>query len=164
MPVTDALNWLHGTAATPSNILTSTTSDYSDYELDFGAPLSGAAYPYLPEFPSIAEKGYTFPPEVVGEGGVVMGVHLVIGAAVVPGSATAGTINVASGASSSATAIIASRTLTLAQLAVAGAHYFIPLAGASLLRFLRINLLGVTAAVTSGTGYAWYGPKCGGEQ
>ena len=163
MPVTDAIAWLHGTPTTPSDVFDSTTSDYSDNELDFGPYAAGTATPYLPEFPSRVEKGYTFPPEVPGNGGVEMGVHIVIGAAIVPGSATAGTVNVTSAATASSTAIIATRTLTLAQLAVAGAHYFIPVNMVQVLRYLRCNFIGVTDVVTSGTAYAWFGPKTGGE-
>lgn len=68
MPQTDSIQWIHGTPSTPSNIFSS-TSQQSDNELDFGAPATGGSYPYLPEFPSLTEKGYTFPPEVVGNGG-----------------------------------------------------------------------------------------------
>jgi hypothetical protein len=164
MPVSDALGWLHGTPATPSNVFTSTSTDYSDYELDFGATVAGTSSPYLPAFPSRTEAAYTSPPEVPGPGGIQMGVHVVIGAAIVPGSCTAGVVNVLSAATSSATAIIATRTLTLAQLAVAGSHYFIPMNIATLLEFLRLNFIGTNAAVTSGTAVAWFGPICGGEQ
>lgn len=162
MPQTDAIQWLHGTPSTPSNIFSSTTQQ-SDSELDFGAPATGGSYPYLPEFPSLTEKTYTFPPEVVGDGGVEMGVHLIVSTAVVPGSMTAGTINVESASTTNATAVIASRPFTLAQLAIAGAHYFIPVNGASVLEFLRCEFAATTAGATSGTGVAWYGPKTGGE-
>ena len=164
MPVTDALAWLHGTLSTPSNVFTSTTADYSDNELDFGATVAGTSSPYLPQFPSRNEAAYTFPPEVPGPGGIEVGVHIIIGAAIVPGSASSATVNVLSNSTSSATSIIATRTFTLAQLAVAGAHYFIPVNLASVLEFLRLNFIGVAAVVTSGTAYAWFGPRTGGEQ
>ncbi len=162
MPQTDAIS-LHGVPATPSNIFSSTTQ-YSDNEIDFGSPNTGATYPYLPQFPSNTEQGYTFPPEVVGDGGVEMGVHLVISAGVVPGSMVGGTVNVTSAATSSATTVIASRAFTNAQLAIPGAHYFIPVNGAAILEFLRCQFAAGTAGATSGTGWAWYGPKTGGEQ
>lgn len=92
-----------------------------------------------------------------------MGVHLIVSTAVVPGSMTAGTINVESASTTNATAVIASRPFTLAQLAIAGAHYFIPVNGASVLEFLRCEFAATTAGATSGTGVAWYGPKTGGE-
>ena len=164
MPLTDALLWIHGTPATPSNVFTSTSSDYSDNEINFGTPSTGSTYPYLPEFPSSYEKNYTLPPEVVGNGGVEMVLHLVISAAIVAGSASAAIVNVVSAATSSATAIIASRTLTLTQIEQAGAHYFIPVPMTAVLQYLRANFLGVTANVTSGTAFAWFGPKTGGEQ
>lgn len=53
-------------------------SQYSNLELDFGAPNAGLAYPWLTEFPSLTEKGYTFPPEVVGEGGTQFGIHILV--------------------------------------------------------------------------------------
>lgn len=165
MPVTDAIQWLHGTPTTPSNIFSSYPGvEYSDNELDFGAPNSGATYPYLPQFPSAAEKGYVFPPEVVGDGGVELGLHLIISTAVAPGTMTAGTVNVLSAATTAATTVIASRPFTLAQLAIAGAHYFIPVSGVSVLEFLRCDFAATTAAASSGTGVAWFGPKTGGEQ
>jgi hypothetical protein len=163
MPQTDAIQWLHGTPSVPSNIFSSTTQE-SDSELDFGAPATGGSYPYLPEFPSLTEKGYTFPPEVVGNGGVEMGVHLVVSTAVAPGSMTSGTVNVQSAATTNATTVIASRTFTLAQLAIAGAHYYIPVSGPAILEFLRCQFAGAAAGASSGTGVAWFGPKTGGEQ
>ena len=63
-------------------------AQYSNLELDFGAPNSGASYPYLPAFPSLTEKGYTFPPEVVGDGGVEMGIHLVVTAPMLTAATT----------------------------------------------------------------------------
>ena len=164
MPATDALLWLHGTPATPSNVFTSTSSNYSDNEIDFGAVVAGTSYPYIPQFPSATEKGYTFPPEQPGNAGVEQGVHVIIAVAIVAGSMTAATINVVSDATSSATDVIASRTFTLAQVETAGIHLYIPVTGPAVLRYLRANFLGVTAACSSGTAWAWYGPKTGGEQ
>lgn len=166
MPQTDAIQWLHGTLATPSNIFTTTaTTGYSDNELDFGAPSSGTSYPYLPQFPSLTEKAYTTPPEIPGEAGMVMGVHLVISTTVVGtvGGQTAGIINVLSDSTTAATDIIASRTIPIAKL-IAGNHFFVPVPGAAVLEFLRCAFQAVTHAADSGTGVAWYGPKTGGEQ
>lgn len=141
----------------------------SNLELDFGAPASGAAYPWLTEFPSATEKGYTFPPEVVGDGGVEMGVHIIITGPVYPGAGNTGgaRCDVQSDSTTAATTVIASRTFTAAQLAVAGAHYWIPVplvAVKEFLRFLWTNL--ATAATVNFTGsiVAWFGPKSGGEQ
>jgi hypothetical protein len=147
-------------------IVVGVTSQESNLELDFGAPNSGAAYPCLPQFPSTNEKGYTFPPEVMGDGGVELGLHIIV---TVPmyGAATLATVrfDVQTGAATGATTIIASRTLTIAQLQVAGAHYFIPVNFASVLEFLRFNMTN-SAAVNGYVGniVAWFGPKCGGEQ
>jgi hypothetical protein len=166
MPQTDSIQWLHGTPSAASNVFTATaTTDYSDNELDFGAPATGGSYPYLPEFPSLTEKGYTFPPEVVGNGGVEMGIHLAISAPVlVTGGMTAGVVNALTSATTGATTVIASRTFTPAQLAIAGAHYFIPVSGAAILEFLRCNFVATSFAADSGTAWAWYGPKTGGEK
>jgi len=176
MPQTDAVAYIHGTGASVGPItgigttvvgdpiFQSTTSTYSNLELDFGAPASGSAYPYLPAFPSLTEKGYSFPPEILGDGGVEQGVHLIIGQAVSGGSITSGTINVTSSAASSATAIVASRNFTSGQLGTSGAHYFIPVSGPAVLEFLRCAFVPNTGAAGSGTGVAWYGPKTGGEQ
>lgn len=93
-----------------------------------------------------------------------MGIHLIVSTAVVPGSMTAGVVNVESSSTTNATTVIASRTLTLAQLAIAGVHYFIPVSGPAILEFLRCEFAATTAGASSGTGVAWFGPKTGGEQ
>ncbi len=141
------------------------TSQVSNLELDFGAPNTGASYPWLPQFPSLAEKGYTFPPEVVGNGGVDWGLHILVTGPVYGNSLTSIKFDVESGAATQATTVIASRTLTIAQLQVAGAHYYVPVSGAAVLEFLRFNATNAPA----NNGYvgsivAWFGPKTGGEQ
>ena len=142
------------------------TSQVSNLELDFGAPNTGASYPWVPQFPSLTEKGYTFPPEVVGAGGVDWGLHVVVTGPVYGNSLTSITFNVESGATTESTTVIASRLLTIAQLQVAGGHYFISLSGNSgVLEFLRFNAVNAPA----NNGYvgsivAWFGPRTGGEQ
>src|SRR6185312_11053578 len=92
MPQTDAVAYLHGSGTSAFGPVTNNGgvygdaicaagSQYSNLELDFGAPSSGANYPWLTEFPSLTEKGYTFPPEVVGQGGVQFGIHIIVGQA-----------------------------------------------------------------------------------
>jgi len=141
----------------------------SNLELDFGAPVTGQSYPWLPAFPSATEKGYTFPPEVVGAGGVEMGVHILITGPVVAGSGNTGgaRCDVQSNATTAATSVIASRTFTPAQLAVGGAHYFIPVNLVSVLQFLRFLWTNLATAATvnfTGSIVAWFGPRTGGEQ
>lgn len=141
----------------------------SNLELDFGAPASGGSYPWLPEFPSYTEKGYTFPPEVVGDGGIEMGLHIVITGPVYPGSGNTGgaRVDVQSNATTGATSVIASRTFTAAQLAVGGAHYFIPVNLVGVLEFLRFLWTNLATAATdnfTGSIVAWFGPKTGGER
>lgn len=142
-------------------------SQYSNIELDFGAPNTGAQYPFLSQFPSLSEKGYTFPAEVVGDGGVEMGLHIIVNSEfnnltsiafdVCTSAATAALFN-------SSPNPIAARTLTLAQLQIAGAHYFIPVNFASVLEFLRFYGAVTGTNPTAGTITAWFGPKTGGEQ
>jgi hypothetical protein len=159
--------WLHGTPSTPAVIFTSTSAsgNYSAYQINFGAAATGASSPYLPEFPSLTEKGYSFPPEVVGDGGVEVGVHLVITTACTIGSGcTGGTLNVYSDTTDGAVTNIAARTFTLAQLAIVGAHYFVPVTPAALSQYLRCGFQAITYAVGTGYGVAWFGPKTGGEQ
>ena len=144
-------------------------AQYSNLELDFGAPNSGASYPCLPAFPSLTEKGYTFPPEVVGDGGVEMGIHLVVTAPMLTAATTSIAFSVLTSAATgaligTATNIIAARTLSAAQLGVIGAHYFIPVNNASVLEFLRWYAANAGGVATTGYLASWYGPKTGGEQ
>jgi hypothetical protein len=142
-------------------------SQYSNLEIDFGAPNSGLTYPYLPAFPSLTEKTYTFPPEVVGQGGTDWGLHLLIEGAF--NNLTSINFEVCTSATTAATYNssgnpIAARTLSLAQLGVAGAHYYIPISGAAVLEFLRFYGAVTGTNPTSGTLAAWFGPRVGGEQ
>lgn len=175
MPVTDALTYLHGSGTTAFGPVTNTAgvygdalcaagSQYSNIEIDFGAPTSSVN---PGSFPSLTEKGYTFPPEIVGDGGVELGLHVIICSAFntltsinfeVCTSLTTGALYTASPNP------IAARTLTLAQLAVVGAHYFIPVNFASVLEFLRFYAAITGSNPTTGTIISWIGPKTGGEQ
>lgn len=161
MPVTDALLWVHGTPTVPAAFLTA-GSAYSTNEIDFGAPATGATTPFLTQFPSATEKGYTNPPEVVGAGGVEFGLHFVVGVAF--DTLTSITLEAVSNSTTNATTVIASRPLTLAQMAIAGAHYFVPVSGAAVLEFLRAHGTLVGSNNVSGTCSMWFGPRCGGEQ
>lgn len=144
------------------------TTNYSNLELDFGAPNSGGGYPYLPQFPSLTEKGYTFPPEVVGQGGAEFGVHILITAPF--NTFATATVSVLTSAATAAligttTNIIASRVFSLAQWAIAGAHYFIPVPQAAVLEFFRWYATNTTGSPnTAGAIVSWYGPRTGGEQ
>lgn len=178
MPVSDAVAYLHGSGTSAFGPVTNNGgvygdaicaagSQYSNLELDFGAPNTGAAYPYLTQFPSLTEKGYTSPPEVVGDGGVELGLHIIVGSAF----NTLTSINFEVCTSSTTGALvgsspnpIAARTLTLAQLEVVGAHYFIPVNNAAVLEFLRFYAALTGSDPTTGTIVSWFGPKTGGEQ
>lgn len=142
-------------------------SQYSNLELDFGAPNAGAAYPWLPQFPSLTQKGYTYPAEVVGQGGIEMGIHIIITSAF--NTLTNFTFSAVTSLTSSALIgsspnPIASRLLTLAQMQVVGAHYFIPVPSSAVLEFFRMYGLISGSNPTFGTLVAYYGPRVGGEQ
>jgi len=173
--ITDSVLFIHGTGSTAFGPISvsgsvygdsccSAGSQYSNVELDFGAPGSASSYPYVSQFPSLTEKGYTNPPEMVGNGGVPWGLKIqVMSSFAGPTSVTFGACTAAT-SSAGSTSAIASRTLTLAQLQVIGACYFIPVNPYQVLEFNRFyaNLTGGSA--TAGTIISWYGPMTGGEQ
>ena len=146
-------------------LVVGTTSQQSNLEIDFGAPNPGTSNPLISAFPSLTEKGYSYPPEVVGDGGIPFGVHIVVSGPVYGNSLTSIAFNVESASTTNATNIIATRSLTIAQLQVQGAHYWIPVPGNSVLEFLRWNAVNTPANNGYvGSIYSWWGPKCGGEQ
>jgi hypothetical protein len=141
------------------------TSQQSNLELDFGPPNPGTSNPTISAFPSLTEKLYSYPPEVVGDGGIPFGVHIVVSGPVYGNSLTSIAFNVESGSTASATNIITTRSLTIAQLQVQGAHYWIQVPGNAVLEFLRWNAVNTPANNGYvGSIYSWWGPKCGGEQ
>lgn len=154
--------------ATPNTLgdAIGTASGYSNLEIDFGAPNTGSAFPNIVQFPSLTEKTYTNPPEVVGQGGVEMGLHVIVtGAAnnltsISFQAVTSATTNALFNAGSNP---IATRTLTLAQLQVVGAHYWIGVPQSAVLEFLRCYMALTGTAATAGTAAIWYGPRTGGE-
>ena len=139
-------------------------SQYSNLELDFGAPNSGAYYPWLPQFPSLTEKGYSNPAEVPGQGGAEFGIHIVVGS---PFN-TLTSVNFQAVTSSTsgaliATGVIASRSLTLAQLQVNGAHYYFAVPQGAVKEFFRMYGAITGSNPTFGTLVCWYGPRTGNE-
>ena len=141
-------------------------SAYSNLEIDFGAPSSGASFPWVPGFPSLTEKGYTAPNAAVGQGGVQFGVHIIVTA---PTNLLT-SVNFEVCTSSTTAALysaspnpIAARSLTLAQLQVSGAHYFIPVSGSAVLEFLRVYMALTGTDPTIGTLFMYWGPASGGE-
>lgn len=155
------------TPNTLGDLILAAGSQYSNLELDFGAPNNGGSFPYIAQFPSLTEKAYTFAPEIVGEGGVVFGLHIIVDAAF--NLLTSVNFEVVTSATtnalfSAANNPIAARTLTLAQLQIPGVHYFIPVTGNAVLEFLRFYAAITGTNPTAGTIVAWYGPKTGGEQ
>jgi hypothetical protein len=141
------------------------TSQQSNLEIDFGGPNPGTSNPLISAFPSLTEKGYAYPPEIVGDGGNPFCVHIVVSGPVYGNSLTSIAFNVESGSTTNTTNIIATRSLTIAQLQVPGAHYWIPVPGNSVLEFLRWNAVNTPANNGYvGSIYSWWGPKVGGEQ
>jgi hypothetical protein len=152
---------------TQGDALGTAGSQYSNIELDFGAPSSGGSFPFLTQFPSLTEKTYTFPAEVVGAGGVDWGLHIIVGGEF--NNLTSINLQVCTSATPNATYNasgnpIAARTLSLAQLQIPGAHYYIPLMGSAVLEFLRFYAAVTGTNPTAGTVVAWFGPRTGGEQ
>jgi len=160
MPVTDALLWVHGTPPATSAAFLTAGSAYSATEIDFGAPAAGTSTPYLPEFPSLTERGYTTPAETFF-GNVEFGLHFVVGVAF--DTLTSIVLSAVSDTTTNATTAIASRTLTLAQMAVAGAHYFVPVQQSAVKEFLRAYGAITGSNNVSGTCQMWFGPRTGGE-
>lgn len=155
------------TPNTQGDALCASGSQYSNLELDFGAPNNGNAFPNIPQFPSLTEKTDTSPPEVVGQGGVDMGLHVIVTGAF--NLLTSVNFEVCTSATTlalvgSAPNPIAARTLTLAQLQVVGAHYYIPVQGSAVLEFLRFYAALAGTSPTAGAVASWYGPRTGGEQ
>ena len=104
---------------------------------------------------------------MVGFGGVDSGVHIIVTGYV--NNLTSINFEVCTSAATNATYNstgnpIASRSLTLAQLQVVGAHYFIPVPGSAILEFLRVYMALTGTAATAGTAVMWFGPRVGGEQ
>lgn len=166
-PQTVSSESMTSTPNTNGDIICQAGSQYSNNELDFGPPSSGGTYPFLPQFPSLTEKTYTFPAEVVGNGGVDFGLHIIVTGAF--NTLTSVNFEVVTSATTGALVgsspnPIAARTLTLAQLQVIGAHYYIPVSGAAVLEFLRFYAALTGSDPTVGSIVSWYGPKTGGEQ
>lgn len=140
-------------------------SQYSNLELDFGAPNSGAAYPWLPAFPSLTQKGYTFPAEHPGNGGSEFGIHIIVESPFnTLANCTFEAVTSSTTGALIATGVIATRLLTLAQLQVTGADYFMPVPQGAVLEFFRMYGLISGSDPTFGTIVAYYGPRTGGEQ
>jgi len=183
MPISDALLYVHGTGNNYNNsssisnnngvygdlLLNAANNQYSNMEIDFGAPGNGSAFPYIGQFPSLYEKNSTgMPPVTVGAGGVAFGCHVVIEQAfnnnIGNTTFTVCTANVTN-ATNSGNNAIASRTFSYAQMQAAGAHYFIPVNPASVLEFLRWQAVASSANnALAGTIVSWFGPPSGGEQ
>lgn len=158
---------LTSTPNTQGDIFLQAGSQYTNLELDFGAPNTGGSFPFIAQFPSLTEKTYTFPAEVVGQGGVEMGLHLIVTAAfntltsVAFSAVTSATTNALIGGAGNP---IGSRTFSLAQLQVVGAHYWIGCPASAILEFLRGYGAITGSNPTAGTIVVWFGPRTGGEQ
>lgn len=144
-----------------------TASGYSNLEIDFGAPQTGGSYPYLTQFPSLTEKGYANPAEVVGSGTTPLGIHFIVGGGF--NLLTSMTVDVCTSPVTQATYNsagnpIAARTFSLAQLQSSGANYWIPIPGSAIQEFLRLYFVVNGTTPTAGTVTAWFGPLGGGEQ
>lgn len=178
--ITDALLFVHGTGISGQGAISynsstgiygdtlgAAASQYSNITLDFGAPGSASSYPYVAQFPSIIEAGYPasgYPQAETFASGVPWGLHLQIMSAFTA-PLTSMVIYLCSGSSSDPTYTsnsIVTRTLTVAQMAVLGATYFIYFPLESLNRYLNFYAAESGGVASLGTCIAWFGPKCGG--
>jgi hypothetical protein len=166
MPQRDGLYDLSTTGSTADNVFATTAGAASTNVIDFGAYVAGTASPYLPAFPSRIEGAYNPPAEAVGDGGVILGVHLVIATAPATlNSMTSGTLEALWDNTSTPATVVASRSIAVASL-VPNAHFFLPCPQSSSVpgRYLSAFTASVGGnPTTPATGYMWYGPKTGGE-
>ena len=171
--LTDGALYIHGTGATAfgpislaagifGDVLCQAGTQYSNLELDFGAPGSAATYPYVSQFPGYTEQGYTNPPVQVGVGGVPWGLHIQIMSAFNTLQSVNFIVCTSATTAATSTGAVASRSLTLAQMAVVGACYFIPCNPSQVLEFLRFQAVLTGSNATLGTILAWFGPLSGG--
>ena len=175
--ITDATLFVHGTGASAFGAISyaagvwgdavcHSATQYSNLELDLGAPGSASSYPYVSQFPSLTEKAYTNPPEVVGVGGVPWGLTIQVMSAF--NTLTSISFQICTSATTGATYNgganpIATRVLTLAQLQVLGASYFIHVNPLQLLEFTNFYAALTGGAASTGTILAWFGPRQGWE-
>ena len=166
MPITDATLYVHGSGESPygpisnnngvyGDTLCQSGNQYSNLELDLGAGLL-----------SYAEKGYTSPAEMLGGKTSKFGLHILISSSFnlltsinfqICTSSTSGALV------GSAPNPIAGRVLSLAELQLTRAQFFIPVEFASLLEFTRFYAALTGSDPTTGTIIAWFGPMTGGE-
>jgi hypothetical protein len=176
--ITDAMLFVHGTgtsgqgaislaAGVYGDALCAAASQYSNVTLDFGAPGSASSYPYVSQFPSLTEAGYPAAGYSIAEmqaSGVPWGLHLQVMSAFNTLGSLA--ISVNSGSTSDPTytsnPIAGPRTLTLTQLGVLGACYFIPVDIAQVLRYINFYAALTGSPPSQGTVIAWFGPRVGG--
>ena len=180
MAMTDGCLYIHGTGSSAFGAISYASGIYGDslcragaaysaLELDLGAPGSASSWPYVSQFPSLTEKGYSASgytqAEAIGAGGVPWGLHIQVMSAF--NTLTNIVFYVCSAATTAATYSaneIARRTLTLAQLAIVGAHYIIPVNPTQVLEFNRFYADDSAGSnPTLGTIIAWFGPRTGDE-
>jgi hypothetical protein len=158
MGMSDYLGWIHGKAdrstgtLVPVRLVTAGTT-YSEDQLDFGAAVSGAPAEIASLFPNIAN------------GAIRIGLHIVITEAY-NSPMTSATIFINTSATNALTTgtVLTERVFTVAQLAVLGAHYFIPLppGSANILEFLAAGITVAGGTPTTGSVEMWFGPDADG--
>ena len=180
--ITDAMLYVHGTgivaqgaisyvAATGvwGDAICYAASQYSNITLDFGAVGIATSWPYVSQFPSRTEEAYPAAGYSIAEmiaTGVPWGLHVQIMSAF--NTMTSISFEVCSTASTTVDPVIATdiiagpRVLTLAQMQVLGACYFIAVDVERVLRKLNFYATLVSTQPTTGTICAWFGPKFGG--
>ena len=177
--ITDATLFLHGTGtsafgafslsgSTYGDALCRAGSQYSNLEIDFGAPGSASSWPYVSQFPSYTEEGYPGSGYSLAETfdtGVPWGLHIQIMSTF--NTLTSINFQICTSAATSAVYTgagnpIASRTLTSTQLQVLGGCYFIPVTLSQVQEFTNFYASLTGGSPTTGTVVSWFGPKSGG--
>lgn len=139
MPISDKLNWLHGTDAMTTGVdIGHSGSEYTADEIDT----------------EITSPGY-------GKAGAELGLHVLVNE--VFNTLTSADISIVHGAATSPTTVVATRNVVLASL-VAGAHIYVPWPkGMDMLRYLRGYFAVNGSNPTTGQVCVWFGPPDGSE-
>jgi hypothetical protein len=161
MPMSDYLAWIHGKAdrstgtLVPVRFVTAGTT-YSEDQLDFGTIATG-------------NEGIANLLGMFSNGAIRTGLHVVVTEAY-NGPMTSATIFINTSATNALITgtVLTERVFTVAQLAVLGAHYFIPLppggaaSAPNILEFLAAGITVAGGTPTTGSVDMWFGPDADG--
>jgi len=167
MPMSDYLAWIHGKAdrstgaLVPVRLVTAGTA-YSEDQLDFGT--ATAATTSTAGTPGVSNLLGMF-----SNGAIRMGLHVIITEAY-NSPMTSATIFINTSATNAQTTgtVLTERAFSVTQLAVLGAHYYIPLPpggtpnSPNILEFLAAGITVAGGTPTTGSVEMWFGPDADG--